>query len=52
MKGSAIINKFHFDIKPRQHPLGYSFLFCGETDSIIHMHESIGKQRAERVIML
>jgi hypothetical protein len=38
MKGSEIINRFHFDIKPRQHPFGYSFLFCGETDSIIHMY--------------
>jgi hypothetical protein len=38
MKGAEIINKFQFDIKPRQHPNGYTFVACGETDSIIHLY--------------
>jgi hypothetical protein len=37
MKGSEIINKFQFDIKPQKHPYGYNFLGYDETDSIINM---------------
>jgi hypothetical protein len=38
MKGSEIINRFRFDIKPLQPLHGYTFLVCGETDNIINMY--------------
>jgi hypothetical protein len=38
MKGSEILNRFQFDISPRQYINGYSFVACGETDSIIIMY--------------
>ncbi|MDR2406698.1 MAG: hypothetical protein LBE13_01080 [Bacteroidales bacterium] len=38
MKGNEIINRFQFDIKPRQHLHGYMFTGCGETDSIINLY--------------
>jgi hypothetical protein len=37
MKGSELVNKFQFDIKPRQRIDGYTFTDCNETDNIINV---------------
>ncbi|MDR2382584.1 MAG: 6-bladed beta-propeller [Prevotellaceae bacterium] len=53
MKGSEIVNKFRFDIGPRQH-IGYTFIVCGETDNIINMHWgywSTGSGESDHVIV-